>query len=99
MLYSGIYGYLDNIDLSEVNHYEETLTRFLMNENMQIFQEYLFNLPSENTFQLENNFIDGIVRFFDLVYPVYDAFEELFVVDENENISDLNQDLLDVFNE
>lgn len=73
---------------------------------MQIFSEYLGGLPSENNFHVENNFIVSIVKFFDLVFPVYEEFENSFVL-ENENISDVSEiesesslsDLLAVFND
>jgi F0F1-type ATP synthase alpha subunit len=53
ILYAGIFGYLDNVDLNEINKREKDIINFI--SSFDIFTPYLEELPNIRDFDVKNN--------------------------------------------
>lgn len=64
ILYAGINGYIDNIDLSKVSSFEAQLNAFLDTDEAQIFRPYIDNISDLKSFDPKDNPIIPILEHF-----------------------------------
>jgi len=62
IIFAGVRGYMDNLDLSEVNGYEAKLLNFI--ETSEIFEPYINSLSTTKTFDVDNNLLVNIIEYF-----------------------------------
>jgi F-type H+/Na+-transporting ATPase subunit alpha len=62
IIFAGVRGYLDKIDLSEIGQYETKLLNFI--ENSELFQPYIQQLPFLKLFDVEDNLLINIIEYF-----------------------------------
>jgi F-type H+-transporting ATPase subunit alpha len=64
VLYAGINGYLDSLELSQLNDYETKLFSFVDSEEMDTYRPYLESLDDYPEFDIDNTAITDIVDYF-----------------------------------
>jgi len=62
IIFAGVRGYLDKVDLSEINQYESKLLKFV--EDNELFEPYVKTLSSLKSFDVEDNLLVNIVEHF-----------------------------------
>jgi len=64
IIFAGVRGYMDHLELSEVNSYETKLLSFI--ETTGIFEPYINSLATTKIFDVENNLLVNILEHFNL---------------------------------
>ena len=78
-LYAGIYGFLDDVDLSLVNSFEKQLYAFIDSKFCNIFKPYLETLSDYSDFSVDETAIG----------PIVDIFSTLIFDDSEDVLSDV----------
>jgi F0F1-type ATP synthase alpha subunit len=68
ILFAGLNGYLDNLSLSEVSHYEKQLFAFVDSNDNIPFMPYLETISELQSFDIGNNLLIDILEYFDYIY-------------------------------
>ena len=68
ILFAGLNGYLDNLNLSEISSYESQLFTFVKSKDMITFMPYLETLSELKSFDPEDNLLIDILEHFDYIY-------------------------------
>jgi len=64
VLFAGIFGYLNSIELDDVKAYESQLLEFIDSDNCAHFQPYLEDLADLDTFDVKDNPLIGLLASF-----------------------------------
>ena len=68
ILFAGLNGFLDNLNLSEISSYETQLFNFVKSKDMITFMTYLETLSELKSFDPEDNLLIDILEYFDYIY-------------------------------
>ena len=64
IIFAGVRGFMDHLDLSEINSYESKLLDFV--ETSEIFEPYLNSLSTTKVFDVEDTLLINIIEYFNL---------------------------------
>jgi len=64
IIFAGVRGFMDHLDLSEINFYESKLLDFV--ETSEIFEPYLNSLSTTKVFDVEDTLLINIIEYFNL---------------------------------
>jgi proton translocating ATP synthase F1 alpha subunit len=62
IIFAGVRGFIDHLNVSEVNLYEIKLLNFI--ESSELFEPYINSLPFLKVFDVENNLLVNILEYF-----------------------------------